>query len=72
MLFKNIVVVMNNGEKILLGSIEDDSEKSFISRFFNNTFPDATKSCWNFSYSDKVVINSKFISTINYDIEEKK
>lgn len=72
MIIKNIIVTMNNGQKIGLKSIEEESIKDFMENLFNSNCQ-RTLSVWDYTNSGKLIaINSEFISTITFDVEENE
>lgn len=72
MIIKNIIVTMNNGQKIGLKSIEVESIKDFIENLIDSKCQ-RTISVWEYTNSGKqIAINSESISTVTFDVEENE
>lgn len=72
MVIKNIIVTMNNGQKIGLKSLEVESVKDFMGNLLVSNCQ-RTISVWEYTNSGKqIAINSEFISTITFDIEKNE
>ena len=72
MVIKNIIVTMNNGQKIGLKSIEVESIKDFIENLIDSKCQ-RTISVWEYTNSGKqIAINSESISTVTFDVEENE
>lgn len=72
MIIKNIIVTMNNGQKIGLKSIEVESIKDFIENLIDSKCQ-RTISVWEYTNSGKqIAINSESISTVIFDVEENE